>query len=131
MTDERRGDERRTADRSAAEDAFLVAIDTRLAGFATSIKGAVAAVRVARAVAWLAIAAAALSIILAIGGWVLADEVRDSSRERKEALCGLAFLFDESIRISGHPPEGPLAEAYERWKTDIDVLKCPQYQEAN
>lgn len=128
MTDDRRGDERRTRDRTAAEDAFLVAIDTRLAEFARTIKEAVREVRVARAIARLAVVAALLSVLIAVAMGLVLHEVRDEGRERQDALCGLAFLFDESIRLSGRSPEGELGVAYEQWKADINVIECPQYE---
>lgn len=62
---------------------------------------------------------------LAASGWGL-SRVNSEAQKRKTAFCGLAYLFDESIRLQGTHDLGPLQKPYDDWKHDIGAIDCPR-----
>ncbi|HJS83618.1 MAG TPA: hypothetical protein VJ742_12365 [Nitrososphaera sp.] len=75
------------------------------------------------------ILAAFIFAVLLVGGfsYSLNRTSENEANQRKQAFCGLSYLFDQSIQrqSGGTIPDPVLNKAYQDWKADIKAIDCP------
>lgn len=75
----------------------------------------------------------AFLLILAVFVWTVGrfegvvDRLDEEAKQRRTAFCGLVFLFDESIRLSGGIQVPELKPAYEQWRRSVNTIECERF----